>query len=137
VSVPGSGIVAAADLPNHRLYADVVAYASRDLGTLLAASERPQEAAEFLDEAVNAAARLHEADPRDSHPLDLYFGMLLPRAALAVTMDDGALASRLLSTAQELAQTDVALHAGSDVSRAYEQQISAVRVALESARSHD
>lgn len=96
----------AADLPDHRLYTDVLTCASRDLATVLIDNGRLPEAAEFLDEAVTAASHLYEADPHDFHPANLYFEVLRLRAELALTQGDDVGVRRALAAAQELVQSD-------------------------------
>jgi tetratricopeptide (TPR) repeat protein len=127
----------AANLPHHALYAEALSNAARDLGEFLARTGSANEAVEYLDRALWSAARLQELDPRDFHPLDLYFGAVIGRAWLALTLRDLAQADQLLRTAQDLANTDAAKLADDDVQRYYNQQISALAVALDKARSQE
>lgn len=95
---------------------------------------RPDQAVEYLDGAVRAAAYLHEQDPRDIHPFNLYFGALTRRATIALMLGDFPGAEQLLHTAYDLANSEVVSKVD-HVQQNYLTQLSDLASDLERARS--
>ncbi len=131
----GAAIKLASDTPNHRLYVETACTTSRDLADLLVEAGQPREALVYMEDAVRRAARLRELDPRDTRPLDIYFGVLVARTRLALVLGDVDAAERFLAEARDLAAGDAARALGEHSLESYARLVTGLASALEAARS--